>query len=150
MWHDPHLAGLTLLQIFNHLHRARKIFGHVYLTYGTGSTRLPLPFDDDILFSLDCDGPCEGIEACFEAHRTELCRADVISVYTDGNILDTPFDRKKWHRLGIETYGLYVGSTAKVDSLKTWFDHVLVRANIEQLVIAWTHLLQRHRASRGS
>ncbi|MBU6300765.1 MAG: hypothetical protein KGS60_04365 [Verrucomicrobia bacterium] len=150
MWHDPHLAGLTLLQIFNHLHLARKIFGHVYLTYGTGSTRLPLPFDDDILFSLDCDGPCEGIEACFEAHRAELCRADVISVYTDGNILDTPFDRKKWHRLGIETYGLYVGSTAKVDSLKTWFDHVLVRANIEQLVIAWTHLLQRHRASRGS
>jgi hypothetical protein len=149
MWHEPHLAGLTLLQIINHLHRARKIYGHVYLTYGTGSTRLPLPFEDEVLLSLDCDGPCEGIEACFEANRAELRTADLINVYTDGNILDTPFDRKKWRSQGIETYGLYVGQSAKIEVLKEWFDYALVRPSIEQLIIAWTRLLQRHRAGSG-
>ncbi len=150
MWHEPHLAGLTLLQIINHLHRSKKILGSVYLTYGTGSTRLPLPFDDDLLYSLDCDGPCEGIEACFEANRAELRQADLINVYTDGNILDTPFDRKKWRSQGIETYGLYVGQAAKVDVLKDWFDYALVRPSIEQLIIAWTRLLQRHRSVAGA
>ncbi|RFC47417.1 MAG: hypothetical protein DVB23_001125 [Verrucomicrobia bacterium] len=149
MWHEPHVAGLTLLQIFNHLHRSRKIFGQVHLTFGTGSASLPLPFDDDLLFSLDCDGPCEGIEACFETNRAELREADVICVYTDGNILDTPFDRKKWRRQGIETYGLYVGQSSKVEALKSWFDYAIVRPTIEQLIIAWTQLLQRHRAGAG-
>ncbi len=144
MWHDPHLAGLTLLQIVNHLHRSRKIEGHVYLTFGTGSAKLPLPFPDDHLFSLDCDGPCEGIEACFETYQAELRQADLINVYTDGNILDTPFDREKWRRQGIETYGLYVGHPSKVELLKQWFDYPLVRSNIQQLLIAWTRLLQRH------
>jgi hypothetical protein len=144
MWHDPHLAGLTLLQIVNHLHRARHLHGEVFLTFGTGSVKFPLPFDDDLLWSLDCDGPSEGIEPCFEAHLPDLLKADLVTVYTDGNILDTPFDRSRWHRLGIETYGLYVGHGSKIGPLKEWFDHALVRPTIGQLIVAWTQLLRRH------
>ncbi len=145
MWKKPHIAGLTLLQILNRLHRQEQIEACVLLTFGTGAVELELPFDPDFLNHLFPRGPFEGIEPCFEKFQDKIRRADVVCVYTDGDICDVPFDRTRWRRQGIETYGLYVGKLEKMTQLREWFDYALVRSTIDQLIVAWANLLKKRR-----
>jgi hypothetical protein len=107
----------------------------VFLTFGS-NVELRLPFSEEKLFSLASNGNTEGFERCLQEHEDAVRWADLVCVYTDGNITDEPIDPERWKRLRTPSYGLYAGADCrkKARSLEKWFNRTLARPTLPELV----------------
>lgn len=132
---DAALNGLTFLQVINRLHRKGRLRARVFLTYGP-NVELKLPFPEEKLLSLASIGSIEGFERCLREHEDAVRWADLVCVYTDGNITDDPIDPGRWKRLRTPAYGLYAGKDCKKRerSLGKWFTRTLARPTLQELI----------------
>lgn len=140
----PALNGLTLLQVINRLHRKGEVDARVFLTYGPNE-ELPLPFEEERLFSLASKGGTEGFERCIRENEEAVRGADVVFAYTDGQITDDPIDRERWRRLGTPSFGLYAGDGHEeyARKLEKWFEHGIAAPSLERMIDAFVKELRR-------
>jgi hypothetical protein len=87
----------------------------------------------------------EGLERSMGLNEQQLRHSDAVLVFTDGQLADSPVDKKLWHAKGIHTIGLYTGSMEHSEYLQQYFDKSIIRENIAELGFA----LQKQFAKTG-
>lgn len=113
-----------------------RIEGHIILAVGDDRfhwQRFRLPMSIESLGRIAAFGAAEGLEYALRANIDVLRRADIVCVYTDGCITDTPIDKTWLHQRGVYTWGLYVGDDRYLLELEKYFDRSLIRDSLEAL-----------------
>ena len=132
-------AARVLVASLSDLAEAGAVEGYVILSMvgekGPVWERFTLPMSREAIQRIIAPGGAEGLAPTLDANRQLASEADLLLVFTDGNITDKPLDKQWLHTLGVFTIGAYVGSSPEaVASLQRYFDRVLVRTSITDLV----------------
>lgn len=145
----PMNEGRYLYTAINQLARKGKITGNIILSavhnYSNISQVLPLPVSQDFIDELIASHGAEGIQGNIKHHMDIIKGSDYVLVYTDGNIRDTPMEKRELHKYGLFSYGLYAGSYDMAESLTRYFDRCISRNTIEEVIEKFTTMLRSHK-----
>lgn len=125
-------AGKEFLIIINRLAKQGLISGNIILTESNEQILLPMPADETIIKSITTGGG-EGFKRCIEKYGRLLQESVKVFVFTDGAIGDAP-DKDFNHKLGITTYGLYVGESDRTEQLNRYFDEAISKTSLEGVI----------------
>ncbi len=132
----PLKEGLILISVLNNLSKKGMITGNIILTSevvdNTITLVYPLPIDEEIIKKISVNGN-EGFATTFKKVSPLLKKSDYVFVYTDGCIVDEP-DTNYAKSHGICTYGMYAGDDDMTEKLSEYFDTVISRKSIEELI----------------
>lgn len=133
--------GRLLVAALSILARKNMVEGHIVLS-GVMQTptwqRFELPMSVSNIERMQACYGAEGLEFSLSANSKQAREADLVFVYTDGQITDRPINKAALHTKGIFTWGLYAGDKSlKIESsLQTYFDKAVLRSTAEELVDA--------------
>lgn len=125
-------AGKEFLIIINRLAKQGLIKGNIILTESCEQILLPMPVDEKILYTIWTGGG-EGFNTTIKKYGKILQESEKVFIFTDGEIGDVPnsdYNRK----LGIKTYGLYVGEKDQTEQLKKYFDEAISKTTLEDVI----------------
>ncbi len=125
-------AGKEFLIIINRLAKQGLIKGNIILTESNEQILLSMPADENIIKSITTGGG-EGFKRCIEKYGRLLQEFVKVFVFTDGEIGDIP-DSDYNRKLGIKTYGLYVGETDQTEQLREFFNEAISKTSIEDVI----------------
>lgn len=125
-------AGKEFLIIINRLAKQGLIRGNIILTESNEQILLPMPADETIIKSITTGGG-EGFKRCIEKYGRLLQESVKVFIFTDGAIGDAP-DRDFNRKLGIKTYGLYVGESDQTEQLNRYFDEAISKTSLEDVI----------------
>lgn len=125
-------AGKELLIIINRLAKQGLIRGNIILTEYSEQVLLPMPVDEKIIYSIRTGGG-EGFKATIEKYGKILKESVKVFIFTDGEIGDEP-DADYNRKLGIKTYGLYVGEKDQTAQLKNFFNEAISKTSLEDVI----------------
>lgn len=125
-------AGKEFLVIINRLAKQGLIRGNIILTESLEQVLLPMPVDEKIISSIRTGGG-EGFKKTIEKYGKILQESEKVFIFTDGEIGDIP-DSDYNRKLGIKTYGLYVGETDQTEQLRKYFDEAISKTTIEDVI----------------
>ncbi len=91
-----------------------------------------MPADETIIISITTGGG-EGFKTTIRKYGKILQESVKVFVFTDGAIGDAP-DRDFNRKLGIKTYGLYVGESDQTEMLKRYFDEAISKTSLEDVI----------------
>lgn len=133
--------GILLVAALSDLAKAGRVKGDVVFSAVIAGKncwkRYSLPMSQDALSKVNACGEAEGLEPALKANLQLAKEADLVLVYTDGNICDRPINKSQLHTQGVFTWGVYVGEQDRcLDDLNRYFDKALVRKTVEELVDA--------------
>lgn len=134
---DPIKGARTYALLLNELAKIGKIHGHLILSLAYSQRGLTetykFPVDEDVIYGIPADGSAENIYGTTQKTKRILKGANYNFFYTDGQITDTPIDKRRLQAEGIYTFGMYVGES-KNSQLKEWFDRDIIKESFEELV----------------
>lgn len=137
---SPIDEGRVFASTLNRLAIDGRIEGELVLSAITGGEHVyqvfQLPVKDSVIERIQAFGGGEGLEPTMQAQLASLKKSDWVLVYTDANITDTPIRKERFHRQGVHTHGVYIGSSEVAPLLGTHFDKALIRESVENLVDA--------------
>lgn len=125
-------AGKEFLIIINRLAKQGLIRGNIILTESLKQVLLPMPVDEKIIHSIRTGGG-EGFKTTIKKYGKILQESEKVFIFTDGEIgdvLDSDYNRK----LGIKTYGLYVGNSDQTEQLRKYFDEAISKTSLEDVI----------------
>lgn len=125
-------AGKELLIIINRLAKQGLIRGNIILTESSEQVLLPMPVDEKIIYSIRTGGG-EGFKATIEKYGKILKESEKVFIFTDGEIGDEP-DSDYNRKLGIKTYGLYVGEKDQTAQIKKFFNEAISKTSLEDVI----------------
>lgn len=125
-------AGKEFLIIINRLAKQGLIRGNIILTESLKQVLLPMPVDEKIIHSIRTGGG-EGFKTTIKKYGKVLQESEKVFIFTDGEIGDVP-DSDYNRKLGIKTYGLYVGETDQTEQLKKFFDEAISKTTLEDVI----------------
>lgn len=125
-------AGKEFLIIINRLAKQGLIRGNIILTESLKQVLLPMPVDEKIIHSIRTGGG-EGFKTTIKKYGKILQESEKVFIFTDGEIGDVP-DSDYNRKLGIKTYGLYVGETDQTEQLKKFFDEAISKTTLEDVI----------------
>lgn len=125
-------AGKELLIIINRLAKQGLIRGNIILTESLKQVLLPMPVDEKIIHSIRTGGG-EGFKTTIKKYGKILQESGKVFVFTDGEIGDIP-DSDYNRKLGIKTYGLYVGEKDQTAQLKNFFNEAISKTSLEDVI----------------
>lgn len=134
--------GLTLILALSYLAKKGLVSGHVVFSgvssYQSIYETYALPVNPRILLRAEAVFHAEGLEANINSNLTICKQADFLFVYTDGSITDRPIEKSKLHAMGIQTIGLYAGTSkdSTLRSLLTYFDKAIIRSDALEIADA--------------
>ena len=88
-----------------------------------------LPLSLATLSKIHSPGNAEGLEPALKGNLGKIKEADLVMVFTDGQICDKPIVKSDFNKYGIQTWGIYVGKPLPhiLKQLDLYFDKALVR-----------------------
>lgn len=125
-------AGKEFLIIINRLAKQGLVRGNIILTESLKQVLLPMPVDEKIIHSIRTGGG-EGFKTTIKKYGKILQESGKVFIFTDGEIGDVP-DSDYNRKLGIKTYGLYVGETDQTEQLKKFFDEAISKTTLEDVI----------------
>ncbi|WP_300702620.1 vWA domain-containing protein [uncultured Brachyspira sp.] len=125
-------AGKEFLIIINRLAKQGLIRGNIILTESLKQILLPMPVDEKIIHSIRTGGG-EGFKTTIKKYGKILQESEKIFIFTDGEIGDVP-DSDYNRKLGIKTYGLYVGEKDQTAQLKNFFNEAISKTSLEDVI----------------
>lgn len=125
-------AGKEFLIIINRLAKQGLIRGNIILTEYNEQILLPMPADETIIKSITTGGG-EGFKSCIEKYGHLLQSSGKVFIFTDGAIGDIP-DGDYNRKLGIKTYGLYVGESDQTEQLREFFNEAISKTSLEDVI----------------
>ena len=125
-------AGKEFLIIINRLAKQGLIRGNIILTESLEQVLLPMPVDEKIISSIRTGGG-EGFKKTIEKYGKILQESEKVFIFTDGEIGDIP-DSDYNRKLGIKTYGLYVGERDQTEQLRKYFDEAISKTTLEDVI----------------
>lgn len=125
-------AGKELLIIINRLAKQGLIRGNIILTESSEQVLLPMPVDEKIIYSIRTGGG-EGFKTTIKKYGNVLKESGKVFIFTDGEIGDEP-DSDYNRKLGIKTYGLYVGEKDQTAQLKKFFNEAISKTSLEDVI----------------
>jgi hypothetical protein len=144
--------GRHFVAVLNELAKNKKIEGVLGLTISHGpesltqTVRFPLP-DEDIP-KITAFSAGDGLAKAVDIMTPLIREADLIALYTDGEVTGGSIDKAKLHRQGIYLHGLYIGPMEKSVSLARETDHPIAASTLESLIGRWAQTLMRSGARR--
>jgi len=137
---NPMRNAVAITYIFNQLAKAGHLKMTVLYSESENNYKLVLPVQDSEILSLHLTGGSEGLVRTLNEHADAIRGVNMICL-TDGNLADEGIDKKFWDKNRIVTTGVYVNKKAKsltkyTGSLKRWFNHSLVRHDVNELIQA--------------
>jgi len=136
----PMRNAVAITYIFNQLAKAGHLKMTVLYSESSHNYKLILPVEDSEILSLHLTGGTEGLTRTINEHVDAIRGINMICL-TDGNLADEGIDKKFWDKNRIVTTGVYVNKKAKslteyTGSLKRWFNHSIVRRDVNELIQA--------------
>jgi len=136
----PMRNAVAITYIFNQLAKAGHLKMTVLYSESRHNYKLVLPVEDSEILSLHLTGGSEGLTRTINQHVDCIKNTNMICL-TDGNLADEGIDKKFWDKNKIVTTGVYVNKKAKqlteyTGSLSRWFNHSLVRRDVNELIQA--------------
>lgn len=125
-------AGKEFLIIINRLAKQGLIRGNIILTESLEQVLLPMPVDEKVISTIRTGGG-EGFKKTIEKYGKVLQESEKVFIFTDGEIGDIP-DSDYNRKLGIKTYGLYVGETDQTEQLRKYFDEAISQTSLEDVI----------------
>lgn len=125
-------AGKEFLIIINRLAKQGLIRGNIILTESLEQVLLPMPVDEKVISTIRTGGG-EGFKKTIEKYGKVLQESEKVFIFTDGEIGDIP-DSDYNRKLGIKTYGLYVGETDQTEQLRKYFDEAISKTTLEDVI----------------
>ena len=125
-------AGKELLIIINRLAKQGLVKGNIILTESSEQVLLPMPVDEKIIHSIQTGGG-EGFKTTIKKYGKILQESEKVFIFTDGEIGDEP-DSDYNRKLGIKTYGLYVGEKDQTAQLKKLFNEAISKTSLEDVI----------------
>lgn len=125
-------AGKEFLIIINRLAKQGLVRGNIILTESLKQVLLPMPVDEKIIHSIRTGGG-EGFKTTIKKYGKVLQESEKVFIFTDGEIGDIP-DSDYNRKLGIKTYGLYVGETDQTEQLRKYFDEAISKTTLEDVI----------------
>ena len=125
-------AGKELLIIINRLAKQGLIRGNIILTESSEQVLLPMPVDEKIIHSIQTGGG-EGFKTTIKKYGKILQESEKVFIFTDGEIGDEP-DSDYNRKLGIKTYGLYVGEKDQTAQIKKFFNEAISKTSLEDVI----------------
>lgn len=125
-------AGKELLIIINRLAKQGLVKGNIILTESLEQVLLPMPVDEKVIYAIRTGGG-EGFKATIEKYGKILQESEKVFIFTDGEIGDEP-DADYNRKLGIKTYGLYVGEKDQTAQLKNFFNEAISKTSLEDVI----------------
>lgn len=125
-------AGKEFLIIINRLAKQGLIKGNIILTESNEQILLSMPADENIIKSITTGGG-EGFKRCIEKYGRLLQESVKVFIFTDGAIGDIP-DGDYNRKLGIKTYGLYVGESDQTEQLREFFNEAISKTSLEDVI----------------
>ena len=89
--------------------------------------------NDEKVISTIRTGGGEGFKKTIEKYGKVLQESEKVFIFTDGEIGDIP-DSDYNRKLGIKTYGLYVGETDQTEQLRKYFDEAISKTTLEDVI----------------
>jgi hypothetical protein len=137
---EPIKNAVAITYIFNQLAKAGHLQMTVLYSESSNNYKLELPVDDSEILSLHLTGGAEGLTRTINKHVDNIRGVNMICL-TDGNLADEGIDKKFWDKNRIVTTGVYVNKKAKslteyTGNLNKWFNHSLVRRDVNELIQA--------------
>lgn len=125
-------AGKEFLIIINRLAKQGLVRGNIILTESLKQVLLPMPVDEKIIHSIRTGGG-EGFKTTIKKYGKVLQESEKVFIFTDGEIGDVP-DSDYNRKLGIKTYGLYVGDSDQTEQLRKYFDEAISKTTLEDVI----------------
>lgn len=125
-------AGKEFLIILNRLAKQGLIRGNIILTESLEQVLLPMPVDEKVISTIRTGGG-EGFKKTIEKYGKILKESEKVFIFTDGEIGDIP-DSDYNRKLGIKTYGLYVGERDQTEQLRKYFDEAISKTTLEDVI----------------
>lgn len=125
-------AGKEFLTIINRLTKQGLIRGNIILTESLEQVLLPMPVDEKVISTIRTGGG-EGFKKTIEKYGKILQESEKVFIFTDGEIGDIP-DSDYNRKLGIKTYGLYVGERDQTEQLRKYFDEAISKTTLEDVI----------------
>lgn len=125
-------AGKEFLIIINRLAKQGLVRGNIILTESLKQVLLPMPVDEKIIHSIRTGGG-EGFKTTIKKYGKILQESEKVFIFTDGEIGDVP-DSDYNRKLGIKTYGLYVGNSDQTEQLRKYFDEAISKTSLEDVI----------------
>lgn len=125
-------AGKEFLIIINRLAKQGLVRGNIILTESLKQVLLPMPVDEKIIHSIRTGGG-EGFKTTIKKYGKILQESEKVFIFTDGEIGDIP-DSDYNRKLGIKTYGLYVGEKDQTAQLKNFFNEAISKTSLEDVI----------------
>lgn len=125
-------AGKEFLIIINRLAKQGLVRGNIILTESLKQVLLPMPVDEKIIHSIRTGGG-EGFKTTIKKYGKILQESEKVFIFTDGEIGDVP-DSDYNRKLGIKTYGLYVGDSDQTEQLRKYFDEAISKTTLEDVI----------------
>lgn len=125
-------AGKEFLLILNRLAKQGLIRGNIILTESLEQVLLPMPVDEKVISTIRTGGG-EGFKKTIEKYGKILQESEKVFIFTDGEIGDIP-DSDYNRKLGIKTYGLYVGERDQTEQLRKYFDEAISQTTLEDVI----------------
>lgn len=125
-------AGKEFLIVINRLAKQGLIRGNIILTESLEQVLLPMPVDEKVISTIRTGGG-EGFKKTIEKYGKILQESEKVFIFTDGEIGDIP-DSDYNRKLGIKTYGLYVGERDQTEQLRKYFDEAISKTSLEDVI----------------
>lgn len=125
-------AGKEFLIIINRLAKQGLIRGNIILTESLEQVLLPMPVDEKVISTIRTGGG-EGFKKTIKKYGKILQESEKVFIFTDGEIGDIP-DSDYNRKLGIKTYGLYVGERDQTEQLRKYFNEAISKTTLEDVI----------------
>ena len=125
-------AGKEFLIVINRLAKQGLIRGNIILTESLEQVLLPMPVDEKVISTIRTGGG-EGFKKTIEKYGKILQESEKVFIFTDGEIGDIP-DSDYNRKLGIKTYGLYVGEKDQTEQLRKYSDEAISKTTLEDVI----------------
>lgn len=135
---SPIKNAVSMIYIFNKLAQLGYVEGHVIYSSTRTHEVVKLGSADSLILGINRVTSSEGLAETVDEQVDILKNKNLICI-TDGDIVDRPIDKQFWRKHKIVSTGVYVNEAVKdpldySGSLSKWFDHSLVRQNLEEMI----------------
>lgn len=134
---DPIKNAVKIVYMFNEIAKTGNLDMNVIYSKTGSNHVIKLPVSNSEILALNHASSSEGLATTIHKHIDILQNVNLICI-TDGDLVDEPISKSFWDKHRIVSTGVYVLNqediTSYTGSLDKWFNHSLVRRNVDDLV----------------
>lgn len=135
---EPIKHAVSMIYLFNKLAQQGYVTGSVLYSSTSQHYVVPMPARDAEILRISRVTGSEGLAETVDANVEILKNMNCICI-TDGDIVDRPIDKAFWRKHKVVSTGVYINEGIEnpleySGKLDKWFDHSLVRGNLEDMI----------------